>query len=110
MPTRPMNADEQRTAARRFTSGGPDRVVLDVMQAKGARAAKGTFRLTQQGSGIAFEMKEFGHLQTATQWASFTGRARLRRSEPERSVTVILDRGELIVSAGDFQFTVGARR
>jgi N-acyl-D-amino-acid deacylase len=109
MPTRPMNAGEPRAARRRVTSA-QDRVAIDVTQAKGARAAKGTFRLTQKTAGIAFEMKEFGQLQTARDWASFTGRARLRSSEPERSVTVILDGAELIVSAGDFQFTTGARR
>ena len=111
MPTRPMDAGERRTSKWRPSSeSGTDHIALDVTQAKGARAAKGTFRLSQQGSGVAFEMKEFGHLQTTTEWASFTGRARLRKSEPERSVTVILDRGELIVSAGDFQFTAGVRR
>jgi N-acyl-D-amino-acid deacylase len=104
MPIRPMNGREKRTAARRITSG-QDRVTVDVTQARGARAAQGTFRLTQAGTGIAIEMKEFGQLQTARNWASFTGRARLRPSEPERSVTVILDGREVIVTAGDFGFT-----
>jgi hypothetical protein len=48
-------------------------------------------------------MKEFGSLQTMGEWATFTGRARLRPSEPERSVTVILDESELVVSAGEYQ-------
>jgi N-acyl-D-amino-acid deacylase len=104
MPIRPMNGREKRTAARRITSG-QDRVTVDVTQARGARAAQGTFRLTQAGTGIAIEMKEFGQLQTARNWASFTGRARLRPSEPERSVTVILDGRDVIVTAGDFGFT-----
>jgi hypothetical protein len=38
-------------------------------------------------------------------WASFTGRARLRSSEAERSVTVIVDDEELVVSAGDYQIS-----
>jgi N-acyl-D-aspartate/D-glutamate deacylase len=104
MPIRPMNGREKRTAARRITSG-QDRVTVDVTQARGARAAQGTFRLTQAGTGIAIEMKEFGQLQTARNWASFTGRAPLRPSEPERSVTVILDGRDVIVTAGDFAFT-----
>jgi len=109
MPTRPMNAGEARTAVRRATSR-QDAVVIDVTQAKGARTARGTFRLTQKASGVGLDMKAFGQLQTAPGWASFTGRARLRPSEPERSVTVILDAGEVVVRAGDFGVTISARR
>lgn len=47
--------------------------------------------MTQRTGGIAIDMREFGHLQTARAWASFTGRARLRPSESERSMIVILD-------------------
>ena len=108
MPTRPMDVG-QRTVKRRITSGD-DRVAIDVSQARNDRTAKGTFRLTQKASGITFEMTALGQLQTAKDWASFTGRARLRRSEPERSVTIILDGSELVVSAGDFHFTATARR
>jgi hypothetical protein len=104
MPIRPMNGGEKRPAARRITSG-QDRVVIDIAQARGARAAHGTFRLTQAATGIAIEMKEFGQLQTARDWASFTGRARLRPGAAERAVMVILDGREVIVTAGDFEFT-----
>jgi N-acyl-D-amino-acid deacylase len=109
MPSRPMNAGEKRTAALRVT-GGQDAVAIDVKQGTGARKASGTFRLTQNAVGVTLEMTEFGQLQTARDWASFTGRARLRPAEPERSVMVILDAGQLVVSAGDFNFTTGARR
>ena len=73
-------------------------------------APPGTFRLTQKGSGVALEMTEFGQLQTAPAWASFTGRARLRPSEPERAVTVILDGDDLIVRAGDVSFSTEKQR
>jgi len=104
-----MCAGERRTGVRRVTSGS-DRVLIDVRQAAGARTASGTFRFTQESAGVALEMKEFGQLQTMAGWASFSGLARLRSSEPERAVTVILDGDELIVSAGDFSFTTAARR
>jgi len=109
MPARPMNAGEARTAAHRVMAG-QDSAVIDVKQRKGARKASGTFRVTQKAAGITLEMTEFGQLQTARDWASFTGMARLRPAEPERSVTVILDAGQLVVSSGDFTFTSGARR
>ena len=59
---------------------------------------------------MALEMTEFGQLQTAPAWASFTGRARLRPSEPERAVTVILDGDDLIVRAGDVSIEAKAPR
>jgi N-acyl-D-amino-acid deacylase len=109
MPSRPMNHDEARTAARRVTTG-QDAVVIDVKQEKGAHQARGTFRLTRKAEGVTLEISEFGQLQTARDWASFTGRARLRPADPARSVTVILDAGQIVVSAGDFNFTAGVRR
>jgi N-acyl-D-amino-acid deacylase len=109
MPTRPMNADRERTVKHRVTSG-QDAVDMDVRQATAARRASGTFRLTQKVSGVTLDMTEFGQLQTARDWASFTGRARLRPTEPERSVMVILDAGQLVVSSGAFRFTMDVRR
>jgi N-acyl-D-aspartate/D-glutamate deacylase len=102
MPSRPMNAGEKRTAARRVTDG-QDAVVIDVKQEPGAHNASGTFRLTQKRAGVALDMSEFGQLQTAREWASFTGRARLRPAEGERSVTVIVDADQIFVAAGDFE-------
>ncbi len=104
MPTRPQNAAEARAIARRATSRDMA-FMMDVKQDGGTRHASGTFRLTQPSSGVSLEMTEFGQLLIAPEWASFTGRARLRPGEPERSVTVILDAGTLIVSAVSFAFT-----
>lgn len=109
MPTRPMITGNDRTATLRMTSG-QDAVIIDVTQRKDARTASGTFHLIQKAAGVTLEMTDFGQLQTDRDWASFTGRARLRPSEPERSVTVILDAGELVVSSGDLNFTMLTRR
>lgn len=100
MPTRPMN-DGRRSLKRRGRIETAD-VTLDVSQDARAHHATGAFRLTDQRSKVSIDMKEFGSLQTLGEWASFTGRARLRATEPERSVTVILDDSEIVVSAGDY--------
>ena len=109
MPTRPMNARGPLTAVRRVAAGDVA-ATIDVRQPTDAHRADGTFRLTQKASGVALEMTEFGQLQTAPAWASFTGRARLRPSEPERPVIVILDGDDLIVRAGDFTIEAKAPR
>ena len=109
MPTRPMNGRETRAVARRATPADAT-VRLDVTQRPGARRASGTFRVTDKARGVALAMTEFGQLQSAANWATFTGRARLRPEEPERSVLVILDGDELIVKAGEVSLTVAVRR
>lgn len=101
MPTRPMN-DGRRALKRRGRLETTD-VTFDLSQDAKAHHATGVFRLTDQRSKLSIDMKEFGSLQTMGEWTSFTGRARLRPSEPERSVTVILDESEIVVSAGDYQ-------
>ena len=109
MPARPMSPGQTHVAARSVASA--DRaVVMDVRQRSGARRASGTFRVTDTASGVALTMTEFGQLQTSSSWATFTGRARLRPAEPERSVLVILDGDELIVNAGEVSLTVAVRR
>ncbi len=103
MPARPMNAGERRTGLRSIS--GPDAIAVDVTQAAGARQAVGAFRLSQAASGVALEMTEFGMLQTARNWASFTGLGRLRPGAPEASVTVILDGDNVVVVSGEFRLT-----
>jgi N-acyl-D-aspartate/D-glutamate deacylase len=101
MPTRPMNMDSRRSIARR---GRVDqtKVVLEVAQDARANHAAGSFHMRDPQSKTAIDMKDFGLLQTTADWASFSGRARLRPSDPERSVLVILDANTLVVDAGDF--------
>jgi len=103
MPTRPMS-DGRRTLRRR---GHVDKaeVTLDLVQDAKSRRANGVFRLVDPRTRVSIDVKDFGSLQTMGNWASFTGRARLRSSEAERSVTVIVDDEELVVSAGDYQIS-----
>ncbi len=109
MPARPMSGGQTRAAARRATSATAT-AVMAVTQRAGARKAAGTFRVTDTSQGLALTMTEFGQLQTAANWATFTGRARLRPAGPERSVLVIVDGGELIVRADDVILTLAVRR
>ena len=108
MPSRPMNTGEARRTGLRSTTG-PDAVAVDVTQAAAARQADGTFRLSQAASGVALEMTAFGTLQTAPNWASFTGRGRLRPGAPETSMTVILDGDDVVVVSGEFRLTTTLR-
>ena len=105
MPTRPMSPTDRRSLTRRGTVGQAD-VTIDVAQNADARHATGTFRLTDARANVAIEMREFGVLQMSGEWASFTGRARLRATEPERSITVIVDGLTLVIdSTGGYGLT-----
>ncbi len=104
MPTRPMNGRESRSVVAGYTGRGVAAIV-EVRQPENARRAEGTFRLTRLSGNIDLQMTEFGQLQTAAGWTSFTGVARLRPSEPERAVVVIVDGDDVFVQAGDFSFS-----
>ena len=104
MPTRPMNGRESRSVVAGFSARGVAAIV-EVRQPENARRAEGTFRLTRLSGNIDLQMTEFGQLQTAAGWTSFTGVARLRPSEPERAVVVIVDGDDVFVQAGDFSFS-----
>jgi N-acyl-D-amino-acid deacylase len=108
MPTRPMS-DGRRALKRHGRTESAD-VTFDLLEDAKARHATGVFRLIDPRSKVAIDMKEFGSLQTMGDWASFTGRARLRPSETERSVMVILDDDQLVVSAGDYQLAASLGR
>jgi N-acyl-D-amino-acid deacylase len=109
MPSRPMPAPGTHTLARRAGTG-TEAVVIDLRQSAGATAATGRVQVTQPASGVAMTITEFGRLQTAPGWASVTGRGRLRPSEPERSVMVIVDGDQVVVRAGEFAVSVATRR
>ena len=106
MPTRPMTPPGARTLRHRLSSMDVQ-MTLDVTQAAGARAASGTVRFTQAGSGVALEMTAFGQIQTTAGWASLTGRGRLRPGNPEESVTIVLDGDTVDVQVGDFHYATG---
>src|SRR5262249_9050464 len=106
MPTRPMPPPGRARGrvARRATI---DRAAIgiDVAQDATANHASGTFRLEDPAANVSVEMKTFGVLQTAGDWASFTGRATVRRSEPERAIVVIVDGNTVVVDAGDYSMS-----
>jgi N-acyl-D-amino-acid deacylase len=104
MPTRPMNGRESRSVVAGYSRRGVAAIV-EVRQVADARQAEGTVRLTRRSGNIDLQMTEFGQIQTAPGWASVTGRGRLRATEPERSVVVIVDGDDVVVRAGAFVFT-----
>jgi len=99
-----MNGPEARSLVRRG-SVGTATVTIDVAQGGGSRRATGTFTVSDPRADIALEMTEIGWLQTAGDWASFTGRARLRPSDVERSVLVIVDGPTLFVDTAGYGLT-----
>lgn len=103
MPTRPMTPAGARAMSHRGATTDMQ-ATIDVTQAAGARAASGTVRVTQATTGIALEMTAFGSIQRAAGWASLTGRARLRPTGPEESVTIVIDGDTLDVRAGDLHY------
>ena len=109
MPTRPMNTG-RRSISRRGRIGKAD-LVLDLGQDFSAHRAVGTFRLSDPGHRVSIDMRDFGVLQTRGDWASFTGRAKLRGNDDERSITVILDGTTVIVdAAGAYSLTGELKR
>lgn len=108
MPTRPMTPVGRRTMSHTVTQGDVD-AAIDVVQAPGAAAATGTVRLQRASDGVALTMTTFGHIQAASNWASLTGRGRVRPGDPEVSIVVISDGDTLHVQAGAFSFTNGRR-
>jgi hypothetical protein len=104
MPTRAMTPGGRRTMSHTVTSGDAD-ATIDVVQAAGAPAATGTVRLRRASDGVALSMTTFGQIQTAPNWASLTGRGRVRPGDPEVSIVVTSDGDTLHVQAGDFRYS-----
>ena len=85
--------------------------MLDLGQDFGARNAVGAFRLSDPGHKVSIDMRELGVLQTSRDWASFTGRAKLRGNDEERSITVIIDGTTVVVdAAGEYTLTGEVKR
>jgi N-acyl-D-amino-acid deacylase len=101
MPTRPMNGAAARRLTRKTVVDGAT-IAIDVAQAANARHATGTIRIVDAAKNVRIEMKELGVLQTSGDWASVTGRAKLRSSDPERSVLLIVDGARVMIDAGDY--------
>jgi len=94
MPSRPMELQSRRSVSFTGKAGAPNsdiRIALNVSQTGDANHAKGTFRLTDSRTKMTIEATAIGLLQTAPQWASFTGRVRLLPTGGERAITVTVD-------------------
>jgi N-acyl-D-aspartate/D-glutamate deacylase len=103
MPTRPMTVGEPQRLSHHGSFGpvrNAVRVALDLVQDAAAPRASGTFQYVDPTAQIAIDMKEIGALQTFGHWGSFTGRAALRPSDDERSMTVTIDGTTLVIDAG----------
>jgi hypothetical protein len=81
--------------------------VLSLAQGPADPRATGVFKMIDRARNVSIDMKDFGALQVASEWASFTGRTKLHADDAEESVTVIVDRGTLRVidSAGVTRLT-----
>src|SRR5215469_4673279 len=94
MPTRPMSADTARRvtlAGYAVASNSKVRITLDVKQEAGANRATGSFSLSDPRTGTTIKSATIGLLQSAANWASFTGRARVLPGGDERSIVVTVD-------------------
>jgi hypothetical protein len=94
MPSRPMTTGPRvldELSGRLHSEGGRDdvRIAIDVGQSPSNQRAAGTFRLSSGRS--TFEAIDFGILQTAELWASFTARLRAQSTGEMRSAIVIIE-------------------
>jgi N-acyl-D-amino-acid deacylase len=95
MPSRPMASGPRNLSiAGRIPpatdgSRGEMRLSIDVRQQPSDSRAKGTLRVTD--GTATFEATEWGVLQTADKWASFTARVSTPSSREERSAIVIVE-------------------
>ena len=91
MPSRPLSVAVSRSVAVRSHDAA---VELDVRQDASSRRATGVFRFHDSDKKVALEATEFGVVQTAARWATFTGRARVSPSGGERPFRVIVDQAD----------------
>jgi N-acyl-D-amino-acid deacylase len=91
MPSRPMTPDRPVRVEFRGSLGSA-RLAIDLAQKPGARAASGSFRLTDTRANVLMSMAEPGVLQAADGWVSLTGRVRVAPDGGEQAATVIIDR------------------
>jgi N-acyl-D-amino-acid deacylase len=90
MPSRAMTAGTRRVTA--AGSLGSAQVTMDVRQESSARLARGSFRV--KDGATSFEASDFGVLQVAERWASFTARGRWSPSGDQRALTVVVDEAD----------------
>lgn len=89
MPSRPMNTAARSVAAELKAPGVP--IIIEVSQRAGGRAATGRFVYGPNPGPISFTATQFGVLQTADGWASFSGRGTFNDGT-ERPFVATIDR------------------
>lgn len=97
MPTRPMSTGAPRrldvAGAIVIDDGGVADFMLRLEQSADGRTTTGDFRFVDPEAGVELEMIESGLVQTAADWATWSGTARVVSSGAVRAVTVVIDRG-----------------
>ncbi len=100
LPSRPMDlggATEARASGTITLSGARTQVTVALRQAKGSQRATGTLSLAATAATPSVRSISLGMLQTASGWASITGRARVGPAGTERSFTLIVERSDPFV-------------
>jgi CubicO group peptidase (beta-lactamase class C family)/N-acyl-D-aspartate/D-glutamate deacylase len=100
MPSRQMNGTSPRRFNARDTS-----ITIALSQPQGARSATGSLRV-KDDSGNTVEMSEFGVLQTATGWASVTGRLRTAAGAAPQFATITIDHANPLAAARGGKVTI----
>ena len=90
MPSRPVTGGNRRVTL--TGTMGSALIAIDVRQDRAAPRARGSFRVRDGDN--TYEVSDFGLLQVAGNWASFTGRARWTRPGSERAMTVVVDEAD----------------
>ena len=99
MPSRAMTLNAERRVQVTSDSAG-FRIRLGVWQRPGARQARGTFNVDLPNGGGTMTATEFGVLQVAREWASFTAQAKMKPEGVVRPITVIIDRADPLAASG----------
>jgi len=96
MPSRASSA----LSGRRISANGvasSRRIAIEISQGADDEAAKGRVTIGDSPSHPSFTIDEFGQVQTAMGWASFTGLARSPAGEA-RAVTIIVDQRDPVAA------------
>jgi N-acyl-D-amino-acid deacylase len=91
MPTRPMATGPRKATYRPGGIAGNRIFTIDLTQSATARAASGTFKATFLDTNKTWDVTDFGVLQTANRWSSFTARIVERPAGVHHAMMVIID-------------------
>ena len=106
MPTRPMSSDRETRVLKASIARERNGLALEVnvSQAPGERQARGVLRVSADtlvtpasAAAAVVETQLFGVVQTAGNWASVTGRIRIRSDAGEESFVLTRDGASLVI-------------